>query len=61
MIPSKEQDRIFSLLHKLPNKELCELIGIIGNIVSERLRIETYLKEKYFAEQTMYGKEEEIP
>ena len=58
---SKEQDRIFSLLHKLPSKELCELIGIIGNIISDRMRIQEGLKEMYFAAQTMYRKDEEMP
>ena len=61
MIPSKEQIDILKLAHGLPNKELCQMIRYLGNMISERMRIETYLKEKYFAEQTMYGKEEEIP
>ena len=57
---SKEQWEIITLLHKLPNKELCQMINVLGNIVSERLRIETYLKEKYFEEQTTYEKDEVI-
>lgn len=58
---SKEQWEIITLLHKLPNEELCQMIHVLGNIVSERMRTETYLKEKYFEEQTTYEKDEEIP
>mgnify|MGYP003124629027 FL=1 len=58
---SKEQWEIITLLHKLPNEELCQMINVLGNIISERMRTETYLKEKYFEEQTTYEKDEEIP
>ncbi len=57
---SQEQMEILKLIHELPDKELCQMIGCLGNIVSERMRIETYLKEKYFEEQTTYEKDEEI-
>tara|TARA_R100000278_G_C5411710_1_gene143352 strand:- start:178 stop:363 length:186 start_codon:yes stop_codon:yes gene_type:complete len=60
MIPSKEQIDILKLAHELPNKELCQMIGYIGNMVSERMRIETHLKEKYFEKQTTYEKDEVI-
>ena len=53
---NREQMEILDLMHKLPDKELCQMIGYLGNMVSERLRIETYLKEKYFDEQTAYKK-----
>tara|TARA_R100000322_G_C5346788_1_gene167195 strand:+ start:296 stop:490 length:195 start_codon:yes stop_codon:yes gene_type:complete len=58
---SKEQWEIITLLHILPNNELCQMINVLGNIISERMRTETYLKEKYFEEQTTYEKDEEIP
>tara|TARA_Y100000361_G_scaffold125558_1_gene119162 strand:+ start:555 stop:749 length:195 start_codon:yes stop_codon:yes gene_type:complete len=58
---SKEQWEIITLLHILPNNELCQMINALGNIISERMRTETYLKEKYFEEQTTYEKDEEIP
>ena len=58
---SKEKDIIIGLLHKLPSKELCELTGIIGNIISDRMRIQEGLKKKYFAEQNMYFEDVEMP